>query len=156
MKTYLFTMNPTKWNWENLDETIDQIKLAGYVSESWSAVSHKKIEPGDRAFLMRLGVEPKGIIGVGFVTSEPFLAPHWSSENKFRYKVMIDFEVLLNPDKEPLLSLDLIKLGGLENFNWTPRSSGVEIPQKYVYELEALWFDFLNTQGIKINYSNKV
>ena len=69
---------------------------------------------------------------------------------------MIDFEVLLNPDKEPLLSLDLIKLGGLENFNWTPRSSGVEIPQKYVYELEALWFDFLNTQGIKINYSNKV
>ena len=143
MKTYLFTMNPTKWYWEDLDHTIELIEQTGSVSDSWSAASHKKIEPGDRAFLMRLGVEPKGIVGAGFVTSQAFLAPHWSGEDKLRYKVMIDFEVLLNPDKEPLLSLDLIKLGGLENYNWTPRSSGVEIPQKYVDELEALWSDFL-------------
>lgn len=148
MKTYLFTMNPTKWYWEDLDETIATIKQTGYVSDSWSVASHKKIQPGDRAFLIRLGVEPKGIIGSGVVTSEAFLAPHWSGNNKLMHKVMIDFEVLLNPDKQPILNLDLLKMGGMEHVNWTPRSSGIEIPEKYVDELEALWADFLNTQDI--------
>ena len=138
-------MNPTKWYWEDLDDTIDLIKQTGCVTESWSVASHKKVQPGDRAFLLRLGVEPKGIIGAGIVTSHAFLSPHWSGENKLRYKVMIDFEVLLNPDKQPLLSLELLKQGGLENYNWTPRSSGVEIPQRYVEELEAVWMDFLKT-----------
>ena len=151
MKTYLFTMNPTRWYWDDLDHTIDVIAQTGSVAQSWSAASHKKIQPGDRAFLMRLGVEPKGIIGAGFVTSYPYLAPPCSGENKLRYRVKIDFEVLLNPDKEPLLSLDLIKLGGLENYNWSPRSSGVEIPQRYVDELEALWNEFLKMRGVEHN-----
>ncbi len=151
MQTFLFTMNPTKWNWGNLDETIDLIKQSGCVSESWSIASHKKIQPGDRAFLMRLGVEPKGIMGAGYVTSSTFLSPHWSGENKLRYKVMIDFEVLLNPDKEPLLILELLKQGGLEHYNWTPRSSGIEISHKYVEELEAVWMDFLKTKDNKLH-----
>ena len=144
-------MNPTKWYWEDLDHTIDLIEKTGHVSQTWSVASHKKIQPGDRAFLLRLGVEPKGIMGAGIVTSQAFLSPHWSDESKLRYKVMIDFEVLLNPETAPLLSLDLLKLGGLENYNWTPRSSGVEISQKYVEELEALWSDFLNMRNKKSN-----
>ena len=144
-------MNPTKWYWEDLDHTIDLIEKTGHVSQTWSVASHKKIQPGDRAFLLRLGVEPKGIMGAGFVTWQAFLSPHWSGESKLRYKVMIDFEVLLNPETAPLLSLDLLKLGGLENYNWTPRSSGVEIPQKYVKELEALWSDFLNMRKKRSN-----
>lgn len=146
MNTFLFTLNPKKWYWEDIDQTIALIKQTGHKSMSWSVASHKKLQPGDRAFLMRLGVEPKGIMGAGFVSSMPFLAPHWSGENKLRYKVMIDFEVLLNSDKEPLLPLELLNQGGLENYNWTPRSSGIEIPRRYLNELEALWADFLMTK----------
>lgn len=151
MKTYLFTMNPTRWYWDDLDHTIDLIRKRGHVSESWSAASHKKIQPGDRAFLMRLGVEPRGIIGSGFVTSEPYLAPPCSGENKLRYRVKIDFEVLLNPDREPILSFELLKLGNLEHVNWSPRSSGIEIPPKHVYELEALWEEFLKMRDVENN-----
>ena len=98
---------------------------------------------------MRLGVELKGIMGAVFVSSMPFLVPHWSGENKLRYKVMIDLVVLLNSEKEALLSLDLLNQGSLENYNWTPRSSGIEISNRYLNELEALWTDFLMTKDTR-------
>ena len=61
MKTFLFAWNPNKWNWTTLEQSIDQIEQTGRASKKWSVVSHKKIQLGDRAFLIRLGKEPKGI-----------------------------------------------------------------------------------------------
>lgn len=117
----------------------------------WSVVSHKKIKPGDRAFLMRLGQEPKGIMAAGFVTSQPFLSGHWSGEDKLVNCVMIEFEVILNPNSEPLLGLEHLKTGNLSKGNWTPQSSGIEINSEMCDELEAVWFHFLTTQNIKRN-----
>jgi len=151
MKTYLFAWNPKKWNWTTLEESIDQIEKTGRANEKWSVISHKKIKAGDRAFLMRLGQEPKGIMGAGFVTSDPFLSPHWNGSGKLVNRVMIDFEMILNPKEEPLLKLDLLKQGNLGKVNWTPQSSGVEINPEVTDELEALWFDFLITQNIRLN-----
>ena len=42
----------------------------------WSCGPKKK-EVGDAFLLMRLGVEPKGIIGCGYISSTPFVLPHW-------------------------------------------------------------------------------
>ena len=64
---------------------------------------------------------------------------------------MIDFEVILNPAFEPLLSIDVLNLGGLAKTDWTPQSSGIEINSEVTNELEAVWFDFLTTQGIRHN-----
>ncbi len=119
MKTFLFAWNPNKWNWTTLEQTIDLIEQTGHATEKWSVISHKKIQPGDRAFLMRLGVEPKGIMGAGFVSTQPFLFKHWSGEDKLVHRVMIDFEVLLNSDKETLLSLDILNKGSLAKVDWT-------------------------------------
>ncbi len=151
MKTFLFVWNPRKWDWTDLEEIVDLIERTGCASEKWSVVSHKKIQPGDRAFLMRLGVEPKGIMGSGYVTTKPFLSKHWSGEDRLVHKVLIDFEVLINPISEPLLSLDLLKQGDLVRLNWTPQASGIEIQPEFVDELEAVWFDFLNSQNIRSN-----
>lgn len=151
MKTFLFVWNPRKWDWTALEETIDLIELTGRANEAWSVVSHKKIQPGDRAFLMKLGIELKGIMGSGYVTTRPFLSKHWSGEDRLVHKVLIDFEILLNPISEPLLSLDELKQGGLKKVNWTPQASGIEIKQEFVDELEAVWFDFLKGKNIKSN-----
>ena len=67
MKTYLFSWNPKKWTWETLESDIENIEKTGRSSLQWSVVSHKKIKQGDRAFLMRLGENPKGIIASGFI-----------------------------------------------------------------------------------------
>ena len=151
MNTYLFAWNPTKWTWTDLEECVEQLELTGKVTHMWSVQSHKKIRLHDRAFLVRLGQEPKGIMGAGFVSSLPFLSKHWSGEDRLVPRVNIDFEVLLNPDNDPLLSIDLLNQGNMSQQVWTPQSSGIQIKPDIVDELEALWFDFLTTQDIRHN-----
>ena len=97
MNTCLFVWNPDKWKWTTLEKSIGQLADTGKASENWSVASHKSIRPGDRAFLTRVGVNPKGIFAAGFVSTTPFLSRHWSGKDKDVFRVMIDFEVLLNP-----------------------------------------------------------
>ena len=151
MKTFLFAWNPKKWDWTTLEQDIEEIENAGKTTKMWSVVSHKKIQPGDRAFLMRLGQEPKGIMAAGFVCSPPFLSKHWSGEDKLVNRVMIEFEVILNSNSEPLLGLDFLNTGNLVKGNWTPQASGTEINSEIANELETVWFRFLTTQNIKHN-----
>lgn len=151
INTFLFAWNPNKWKWTSLEQSIEQLENSGKVTERWSCVSHKLIKPGDRAFIVRLGSEPRGIFAAGYVVSEPFLSKHWSGDDKDVYRVLIDFEVLLNPEKEPILTLDILKTGNLEKQQWTPQSSGISIKPELVEELEAVWFDFLTTQNIRLN-----
>jgi 5-methylcytosine-specific restriction protein A len=151
INTFLFAWNPDKWKWTTLEQSIEQLENSGKVTERWSCVSHKTIKPGDRAFLVRLGSEPRGIFAAGYVVSEPYLSKHWSGEDKDVYRVLIDFEVLLNPENESILTLDILKTVNLEKQQWTPQSSGISIKPELVEELEAVWFDFLTTQKIRLN-----
>jgi 5-methylcytosine-specific restriction protein A len=151
MKTFLFAWNPNKWDWEDIEQSIEQIEKTGRVNEDWSVSSHKKIRPGDRAFLVRLGKEPKGIMAAGFVGTKPFLSKHWSGENKLIYNVVIDFEVILNPECEPILNLKILNQGNLAKGHWTPQSSGIEIKPDIVYDLEQVWFEFLIKENIRNN-----
>ena len=138
MKTFLFVHNPNKWKWENIDSAILEINQKGVHFEKWSIRSHKQVSIGDRAFLMRLGsnVKNKGIIGSGYVNTEPFLSEHWSENGEMVKRVIIEFETL---SKEPIISLE--ELQKLTAYNWTPQSSGIEITERVVRELEELWFE---------------
>lgn len=151
MNTYLFAWNPNKWNWITLEESISELVGTGKVIEKWSCQSHKSIKPGDRAFLVRVGVPPKGIIGSGFVTTFPFLSPHWNGEDRNVYRVGIQFDVLLNADEEQILTLDELNHGELARQNWTPQSSGISIKPEIVDELEQVWFNFVTTHNLRHN-----
>ncbi|RYE37514.1 MAG: HNH endonuclease, partial [Sphingobacteriales bacterium] len=134
-----------------IEQCIEELENSGKVTERWSCKSHKTIKPGDRAFLARVGSEPRGIFAAGYVASKAFLSKHWSGEEKDVFRVLIDFEVLLNPDKESILALDILNTGNLEKQQWTPQSSGISIKPELVNELEAVWFDFLTTQNKWLN-----
>ena len=151
VNTYLFVWNPDKWNWTTLEQSIEQLENSGKATEGWSCRSFKTIKSGDRAFLARVGSEPRGIFAAGFVASEPFLSKHWSGEDKDVFRVLIDFEVLLNPEEEPILTLDILNTGNLQAQQWTPQSSGISVRPELTDELEAVWFDFLTTQNIRQN-----
>ena len=87
----------------------------------------------------------------GYATTIPFPDVHWrkgKQDRKTNY-IYIDFDVLLNPEKEPILSLDLLNTGQLAAQQWTPQTSGISIRPNLVEELEALWFDFLTTSPIR-------
>jgi 5-methylcytosine-specific restriction protein A len=155
---YLFVWNPNKWSqWTDpknepyIEKNIEELKNTGKVTLMWSCRSHKSIRPGDRAFLVKVGSTPRGIFGSGKVVSEPFLSQHWSGEDKNVPRVLIEFDVLLNPEKDPILTIDNLNKGNLAKQKWTPQSSGISIRHETADELEEKWFEFLRTQEIRYN-----
>jgi len=144
MNTYLFAWNPKKWPWDDLAKDLETLRKRGRLRERWSCVSHKTVQPGDRAFLVQVGVNPRGIIGAGHIVSYPFLAPHFKDEEKMVYRVDIDFDVLLDPEKDPILKLESLQKGKLAKQTWTPQSSGILIKKEVVGELERAWDEFLS------------
>lgn len=142
--TFLFAWNPVKFEWREIDERIAELRQGEHVKEDWSCAT-KKVKPGDRAFLSVVGAEPRGIFASGYVASELF--PGKNHRGNMANRVMIAFDVLLNPAKESILTLDILNIGPLEKQLWTPQASGISIRPELVEELEALWQDFLQTRG---------
>jgi 5-methylcytosine-specific restriction protein A len=143
MYSFLFAWNPKKYPWDDLPRAVKTCHKFGKVTEAWSCVSYKQVTPGDRAFLVRVGVPPRGIMGSGHITSYPYLAPHWNNEEKTVYRVTIDFDVLLDPTQEPILTLDELKFKSKVRQVWTPQSSGILIKKEIVGELVRIWDRFL-------------
>ncbi|HEV2223677.1 MAG TPA: hypothetical protein VGR84_11805 [Candidatus Acidoferrales bacterium] len=78
MATYLFVWNPKRWHqWNDLDQEIEQVGITGRADSRWSTGNRKDLPIGSRFFLIRLGTEPKGIMGSGVTSSEPYSGPHW-------------------------------------------------------------------------------
>ena len=145
MKTFLFVWNPKNWDWEKLSDQIKEIESRGRSAESWTVQSHKKIKPGDRVFLVRVGLDPKGIMASGYVVSDSYFDKHWNGSDKLTPHVWIEFDAILDPEQKTLLSLETLNLAFPRKDKWTPRSSGVEIDQAVVGNLESAWFDVLAT-----------
>ena len=141
MKAYLFGWNPLKWPWKDLDKDIKKLAETGHLEDNWSVISHKSIKPGDRAYIVKVGVEPKGIFASGTIAAEAYRA--FRSGGHY-YRITVALDVLLNPDKQPILTLDILKTGNLAAQNWTPQASGISIRPELVDELEGVWQDFLD------------
>jgi 5-methylcytosine-specific restriction protein A len=118
--------------------------LAGKgVIASWSCGNTKSIQPGDRIFLMQVAEEPKGIIASGWVTTAPHLRLHWDADKAAIGEKCLgvdgEWERLLNPPVDAPLEMRELQKGKLADFNWTPQSSGVRIPDEIASELEGKW-----------------
>lgn len=153
MPAFLFAWNPHKWPWPELEQDIATLRQTGHFSEDWSCASHRSVTVGDRAFLVHVGEEPRGIVGSGTIVKGPFLGQHRVKKNRPSHRVVIQFGALLNPKLEPILSLDILRLDEMRRQVWTPQSSGISIKPEYVPTLEGLWLDFLqNTEGIRFSW----
>jgi 5-methylcytosine-specific restriction protein A len=145
MKTHLLTWNPEKWNWTDIDDAIKELNETGKYQSSWSCGTNKSIEPNDRLFLIRLGgKEPKGICASGFAISNVYQDEHWNGEpNKKANYIKFEYDILLNPEKEKILSMDFLKTNDkLSAQHWSTQNSGILIRSNVAEELEKEWFDF--------------
>ncbi len=144
MKTYLLTWNPENWKWETINDDILKLQKQGVFQDSWSCGNSKHtIKTGDRVFLMHLGIEPKGIVASGYTTSDIYQDTHWDkSKDKLANYVMINFDVIINPKEQDILSADLLVSNKpFSNYsNWFPSSSGIIINDEIANELEKVWF----------------
>lgn len=145
MNTFLFAWNPNRWDWEDLQESIEHLEKVGYVERRWSCGNSKSIRKGDRIFLIRLGNEPRGIMGSGYAKSSYYVAPHWDgTENKTTNYIDIEFDILINPNENKLFdkeSLESIDKNNLQQ--WFPQQSGISIKEEVLESLESNWFNFI-------------
>ena len=87
---------------------------------------------------MHLSDEPKGIIASGYTTSDIYQDKHWDKTKKnLANYVKIDFDIILNPKKQKILSVYFFKSNKpfSDYSNWLPISSGSNIADSIASEL---------------------
>ena len=146
MATFLFTWTPARGAWPDLRDRLMEIKKNGHCRERWGCAATKKIRPGDRAFLIKLGAEPRGLMGSGWAASEVYEDQHWEAakqaQGKMTRYVEVDWEVLLDP------TINLFPRAWLASpiyahVRWEPLASGLRIPDVIAQHLERDWATFL-------------
>lgn len=158
MPTYLLTWNPEKWQWNYIQKSIAQVKTDGFCIEPWSVGVTKKIRMGDRVFLMKLGEKPRGISASGWVTSDTYEDKHWGDNSKTALYVHVHFDTIIDPNQEPIFSIELLQDKIYSGVNWTPQASGMIIPDDVAENLEKDWTKFLNLPAPtrQIDYADDV
>lgn len=146
IQTYLLTWNPKRWNWKpnELSQKIKAVQQGERVVERWSCGRNKKIKRGDRIFLIRLGQEPRGIFGSGFVSKEVSEGPHWDEElariGETSLFIQFVYDRLCDPHFDPIIPREILKNDPkLSKMHWDTQSSGVSIPQEIASNLAQIW-----------------
>jgi 5-methylcytosine-specific restriction protein A len=138
-KTLLYAWNPSRWDWEGFEDAVATVREGKPHKMYWSCGNTKNIAKGDRFLLVRLGVEPKGIVGCGVVVSSPYPLPHWDKEKRAEGKEALrtDLEFTsLSPN--PIITLhELEQL--YPDVSWTPQSSGISVGEDIASELLAIF-----------------
>lgn len=146
MRTWLFTWNPSRWAWDDryngYIEMKNQISQTGRSYRTWSCGNNKSIKKGDRVFLIRLGVEPKGIVASGYAATDVFEGPHWDDERdrlgmRCR-RIFIEFDRIQDPMSDNMILMDKLKRIH-QSYKWSSQTSGIEIPSHIAEELELIW-----------------
>jgi 5-methylcytosine-specific restriction protein A len=141
MPSYLLTWNPTKWHWSDGDfeATVAEIERFGRFAGRWSCGITKRIARGDRVFLLRQGLEPRGLIGSGWARDRPYVDEHWEDGGPFSRSALyvdVDWDWL---SSAPVISRE--ELGGPDfaGTNWNSQSSGISIEADVAHTLEREW-----------------
>jgi len=140
VSTYLFAWNPTLWNWPTLQADIRQLKRRGHLDRRWNTGRVRHIEPGSRAFMVRVGVPPKGIFGSGVTLTSSRLEAHWRPEKaavgeEARYLTLRLDALFLTPQ----VTYDDLAVPPFARFRWGVRTSGVRVPSALAARLEEQW-----------------
>ncbi|HJH09422.1 MAG TPA: AAA family ATPase [Psychrobacter pasteurii] len=132
MSAYLLTFNPKHFS--------NPEKILTYAvgdKDTWACYS-KQPKLGDTVYLMRVGVNPKGIIAKGTVTKESFLQDHWADATKQISTIEFVVDEFRPNCAQGLLPLMLLNIA-ITDYNWCPQRSGLKIGEAEHSKLKQLW-----------------
>lgn len=140
-ETILLAWNPKQYPWGNLQDELAEVRRKGKATDSWSVGNRKNLESGTRFFMIRLGAEPRGIVGSGWTTEIPQEAPHWkldrAAKGETAWYADIFFDVL---EETPLIPISELKDSSWgTSMHWSTQMSGIEIPPEVATPLEETW-----------------
>ncbi len=142
-RSWLFSWNPANWKWESFDTDREITHAGKTVTHAWRC-SNQDAAIGDKAYLVKAGTPPRGIIAVGNVVSEPYEDSHWDEERAAKGEtcsyVEIAFSQIQDPARnDPYVTEEDLSRITVDNQTWSPQSSGIEIKQRSAGILEKLW-----------------
>lgn len=141
--TWLLSWNPNNWHWESLKEDRRATHQGRTVTLS-ASMANRNAAIGDKVYLARTGVEPRGIVATGNIVSDPYEDTHWdeskASEGKTCWFVDVSYTRIQDPlEKDPYLPSEDLKTIKIDQQEWFPRSSGIEIKQRSAGILKKRW-----------------
>jgi hypothetical protein len=159
MPSFYFLWDPTNYPEfrEELHEIVPLVAAGQWTEDStWSTGRRTKTDfpPKSRFFMVRVGQEPRGVIGYGTIPTGELSPPnsHWDprKEQEDIPDVNIHFESLIDSEQHPekVVSLDLLKAAGFKRPVWNPRGNATQIPDKAAAQLKAR-FDGLSAPTIE-------
>ena len=140
-RAWLLTWNEKNWDWPAYDTLCAMIRPGQPHLESW-ACANSQPRIGDEVFLIKLGEEPRGIIGHGRVTCKQYEKEHYNpdkaAQGKTEKAIDVEFDQLLNYKFDRfILQSELVEKCGAQH--WSPQGSGIEIRQEVIPILHELW-----------------
>lgn len=155
MRAFLFS-----WNAKKNPHSIPEKVSADPWFNWWSCGRRMDLPEGSRFFLMRVGVEARGIIGSGWTTSEPYErrvseseGGLWKETGEEYYCVNINFEFI---SEKLVIPLKILLQAPFNDFNWSQRASGIEIPAKIAAMLETEWSNRITGHLSEPQYAEEI
>ena len=156
MAAFIYTWNPERWRWADLQEAIYAINNGEDYERLWSCGNTKRIKVGDLFFLVKVGSNPRGVIGCGYVSSEPENYPHWDESKRAAGEITPRTNLLF----KVLTNTPIFRTEGLEQRfpeqMWSPQASGIslkeDIADKLLAEIhknKAINFKPLTTEAVQ-------
>ncbi len=132
MPAYLLAWNPEYEPWKKL-VAAHGIGTSSRVNE-WRTLN-RHIHDGDRVFIVKVGQAPRGLFAAGYAAAPPrFKVTRRDGDGWY---VPIRLSKVADPNSPPIPHPDLLSISSA--FQWTPRGSGIRIPDGIATSLEAVW-----------------
>lgn len=146
MRTFMLTWNPDQGRPSSLSEALDAVERRGRAWKSgWSTGVRKDLPIGSRVFLVRQGIDPRGVVAAGYTLSEPEPDPDRESQSNF---CDVAFTAVLDAELGHLVPLaELAMTSLLVNVPWGIAGGGREFTVGEAAQLEALWSATLRRLG---------
>ena len=140
-KSWLISWNRQAFNWDNYEDVCERTQNGQSYIRDWTFTSSNP-RIGDEVYLIKLGQQPKGIIGHGRVKKETYEREHYNPEKAaegIKEKAIdVEFDRIINYEKERFISQDELN-EKCSAQHWSPQSSGIEIKPEVLPELRLLW-----------------
>lgn len=95
--------------------------------------------PGDHGLFIKVGREPRGLVGACEITSEIYVGPHWNPEARSLEAGYVDIAMSAVVGLDDPVTLDELRTIG-PHVTWTPRQSGTRIPDEVGAEIWHILF----------------
>lgn len=120
---------------------------------NWSVWEYEKAKCGDRFFLVRVGEGNTGIVMSGVFDSNPYQGSDWSGKGRKTFYMDMSPNVILNPDKCPMLTTSQL-CETIPTFDWTKGHSGRILTQEEARKLESLWHKYMQDNEDNVNWES--